>query len=256
MRLALLTALAFAVLLASSVFAYAQEDADAPPPTVSEKAAAFIAEVKGVAGKQEEKEDVKAVNRLLGYCQSPDLDDKIRKTAVGLLDKLAKDDRDAVGVLALKALGGSRGGSNAAKKLFAHIKKLTKEKEPRKNRINAAFTSLRALADPSKGTVGGIIKLMRDNDPGTAAQAVLAASGYAKAEGAVRKELFEAILKQTEGPANAAKSDPNSSQARRWNQMSSATRTAFKALGGKSFPSPAEARSWFNEHKKDREVWK
>lgn len=249
--------LALFVSVSVPVVAVAQDEEapaeEAVPP--DELASEFIKEAKKVAGKQEEADELKTITKLVQYCQMPGVEEKTREDASAVLEKFAKDDRQKVALEGLKGLGASRAGSKAAKRIFSRLGRLLKAKEPDKLLVGAAFAALGALADESKGTVNEIVKLMRDNDPETAANAIRVAASYGNAELEVRKELFEAVLKQTEGPANAAQSDPNSSAARRWNQMASATKQAFKSLSRQSFADPAEARSWFNDHKKDKEAW-
>ena len=81
-------------------------------------------------------------------------------------------------------------------------------------------------------------------------------SGYGKASGKVRKDMLEEVIKQTEGLYSAAQSTSNTTQVRKWNIIQTSAKAALRALSGQKFANPAEARTWFNDNKKNKTLWK
>ena len=140
--------------------------------------------------------------------------------------------------------------------LLGVLKKVLKGKEPSVERYGACFRALKLVADPGKNTVSALVKYLRNKSDDVIAKSLDAMAGYGKAPGKVRKQLMEEVIKQTEGLYSAAQSNANTSQRRKWNIIQTSAKSALRALSGRKFANPAEARAWFNDNKKNKALWK
>ncbi len=113
----------------------------------------------------------------------------------------------------------------------------------------ACFAALGKLASPkSIKTLTGFLKY---KEPDVIAQAANALKGYAGAPGKIRKEIFEEILKMSEGVYSKASADANSPEAKRWRVYGPAMIEAMKSVSHQDeLADPRQFRAWFNDHKK------
>lgn len=198
----------------------------------------------------------KSAKSLIMYWNSDAVTEGTKKQIPKMLADMAKDKRIKVAMAGIEGFGGLD-PKTGGKLCMSVLKKESKAKEPAVDIYGPAFDSLKKLADTSKGTVGDLIKYLRHKNDAIAAKAAYAMSGYEKSTGPVRREMVEELIKNTEGLYQQADQAPRSPQTRRWNVMKSPVLRALKALtGGQPFRNPSEARTWFNDNKKDKKLWK
>ena len=68
----------------------------------------------------------------------------------------------------------------------------------------------------------------------------------------LQQETIESLSKDLN---NAAQNNDQNAK-RKWNIVQTGIMKALNALSRQSFPNPAEARSWYNDNKKNRDLWK
>ncbi|MEN8148810.1 MAG: hypothetical protein ABFS86_03240 [Planctomycetota bacterium] len=74
-------------------------------------------------------------------------------------------------------------------------------------------------------------------------------AGYEKASGKVRKELFEEVLKSSEGVYSGF-NNSNPNLERKWNVIGEDVNEALSKLSHVKLSDPGVARKWFNDNKK------
>jgi hypothetical protein len=245
---------AFAAVLAlPAVPAFAQ---DAPPAeTPDQKAAAYLKATKAGLAKHTEAEAKSAIGELAKIYADTALSADIRKQTVELLVKYARmTSQVAVSTAAIDAFGGLS-PADGAKASLDFIQVELKNKAPNVELYSAAFRALKKLADPSKGTVAELVEYLKYKDDMVVAKACDAMSGYKAAPGKVRKELFEELVKQSEGVFAGSKQADNKTALRKWNTIQPNVVAALQALSGQQLSDPAAARAWFNDNKKNDKVW-
>jgi HEAT repeat protein len=138
---------------------------------------------------------------------------------------------------------------NALKYLDSVLKSALKAKTPQVERYEACFEALGKIASPkSIKTLTDYLKYKEDD---VIAQAARALEGYKDAKGAYRKEIFEELLKISEGLYNSAQQNTTSPQAKKWRIIGNSMMDAMKKVSRKTdLTNPQDARRWFNEVKK------
>lgn len=225
-----------------------------PNPERDAEAAKYMKELPALMPKQNEMEAKASIDRLKAIWKDPAVSAETKKGIPGLLSRFAKD-LDKVGLLvasvdALAELGPEEG----AKPILEILNRGLKVKEPSVDVYGAALRGLKKVADTSKGTLGTLVDLLKHRDNEVISKAADALAGYKDAPGKVRKELLEELIKSSEGVYNAAQSASNTNEVRKWNIINFNVMQALRALSGQQFKNPAEARAWYNDHKKDK-MW-
>lgn len=254
--LLLLTIGAFVAAAADPVAACAAPQ-DPPPakpeesPKVAE-CAQYLKELPPLMAKQNEMEAKASIEKLKGYWKDAEIPAETKKAIPGLIARYTKDlDKVALLVAGIDALA-ELGPDEGAKPILEVLNRGLKAKEPSVDVYGAALRGLKRLADPSKGTVGTLIDLLKHRENEVISKAADAIAGYKDAPGKVRKELLEELIKSTEGVFANSKNSSNTNDVRKWNMINFNVMQALRALSGQQFKDPAEARAWFNEHKKDK----
>ena len=233
------------------------EDPPAAPPaeTADQKATAFLKETKSAMSKQADADAKTAIAALVKIWKDEAVTDEVKKGVLDLLPRNAKEvDKPEVAKEAIAAFG-ELSPAEGAKLALDAIGACLKTKAPIKEYYSAGFASLKKLADPSKSTVSALVDSLKYKDDEVIGKAADAIAGYKAAPGKVRKELFEELLKQTEGVAAGAKQADNANAKRKWNIIMSNVNAAFQALSGQNLADPAAARQWFNDNKKNEKAW-
>jgi len=132
------------------------------------------------------------------------------------------------------------------------------QKVPIPNVASAGLRALGKIASPKPADVKFLSDLLKGKDD-FIADAARALGDYDKAPGAVRKEIFEDLLKISEGVySGSEKNDTN--MKRRWNIWGSDVVDAMKKLSKQNCANPIEFRKWFNSKDegggKNPKTWK
>jgi hypothetical protein len=248
----LILSLVALVLLPLAVAFAAPQDEEAP--TKDETTKAYLDDVKKQVGKQEEGPARATATKLVEIWNDAEVSDGVKKPVPGYMEKIAgsKDEMAAVaGIEGLQALG----GDDSAKALMKVLQKALKAKEPSVQVYSACLKALGAVASEDSKVVKELSKLLKHKDYDVVGKTAGAMAGYQERSGKLRKELLEECIKQSEGVYNAAQNN-DTNMKRKWNIIQSGIMKALNALSGQSFENPAAARSWYNDNKKNRDLWK
>jgi len=252
MRHLILSLVALVLLPPAAALAAPQDDAT--EPTKDDVAKQYMDEVKKDLGKQEEGPARAAATKLLEIWNDADVSEDVKKAVPGCLEKIADSKDEMAAVAGIEGLG-AIGGDDAAKGLMDVLQKALKAKEPSVQLYSACLKSLGQVASEDAKVVKELTKLLKHKDYDVVLKAANALAGYKERSGKLRKELLEEVIKQSEGVYNAAQNN-DTNMKRKWNIIQSGIMSALNALSGQSFENPAEARSWYNDNKKDRDLWK
>lgn len=233
----------------------AEDPAPVPTDPVREKAAlALAAQVKSEAAKHSDALARDAISRLAAIFEDPAVSENAKKAVVDALARYMKDfDRSSIVGTALDALAAAPRG-DAARVVIETLGRALGAKDVPADVVAASFRALKRIADPSKPTVDALLGYTRYKDYEVVASTCDAIAGYGAAPGAVRKRLFEELVKTFEGIYNGSTSDDVN--RKKWSVAGPNVTAALNALSGVSHANPAAARQWFNENKKNADVWK
>jgi hypothetical protein len=254
MKRALTLVLALSVLSAAPAAARAGQD---PPPqnppaaevTPDQKAAAYIKETRAAQARHNEVEAKAAIAELVKIQKDEKVTPETKKGVEELLVKYAGEKITAVAVAAVDAFA-ELPPEPGAKNAMEAVSRALKAKEPVQDVVTAGFRVVKKHADPGKAVVGELVDLLKHKDDAIVAKAIDAMSGYKAAPGKVRRDMFEELLKQTEGVFNNSTKADDANAKRKWNIIGSAVNSALSALSGQNLADPAAARKWYNDHKK------
>lgn len=251
-------------LLAAAPFAGpALADGDAPPaggpPKVEEPkeltkdqiAVQFMKDTKAKMAKMADQDAKAAIKRLLEIGKDKELADETKKGVPALLESFGRNDKTLVAIDAIDALG-ELGGPGAASSALGILEHSLKAKEPSVDIYGSCLRALKKLGDTKSSTVKTLQDLLKHTKDDVVGKAADALGGYKEAPGKVRRELLEELIKGTEGTCAKAKDAKNSNDVRKWNIIQSGVMNSINALSGQKFKDVQEARTWFNEHKKDK----
>ena len=220
----------------------------------TEKAEADLAKIAKGLSKMAPNAVAGTAMRLVRIWKDEQVDKEAKDPIPKLLRKIASS-RDEVAARAGVNTLAQLGPEHATKTIVKVLDRTLKAKEPSKMVYKACLMSLGRLADPSKTAVKTLVDLLKYKDADVVNGAAMALAGYGNAEGSLRKHLFEEVVKQSEGVfSGSRKGDAN--QQRRWGVIRGGVLQALHRLSGTKQQDPEQARRWFNDHKKDREVWK
>lgn len=237
--------LAFPVLaFAAPVPAFA---ADETPPSVDEQAADFVKEFKKNARKLSEGELIQGVDKLAEYYKSPEVEEKTKKDVLEGIEKACGVREATVIVHVLRTCGDL--GEETLKIVLPVVSKEVDAKEPRVEVYEEGLKSLGKIHSENKLAIKILTDLLKHNEPTIVMHAIRALGGYAPASGEVRKELFEEVLKASEGTYSASQGTDQNAK-RKWNVIGDDVKETLTKLSGVAIETPVQARSWFNDNKK------
>jgi hypothetical protein len=223
--------------------------------TPADQAAKAIEEIKAAQPKQDETAAKASITKLLEYWRDGLLAAEVKKPIPDLIHNYAKmTDKAPISIAGLDALG-ELGPDVGAKPVRDILAKALEAKEPSAEIYGACFRNLKKLADQSKATTGMLVDLLKRKENDVISRAADTLAGYKNAKGAVRKDLMEEVLKIGESAAAQAKDGKNTAAVNKWNTIKGGVMAALNALSWQNFVDPNEARSWFNDHKKDAKIW-
>lgn len=235
--------------------ALAQEKPPEPAaPTRNDEAVKLLEDVKARATKHDEAEAKAAVAKLVEYWKDKDVLPETKKLIPDAIERYARQDRVAVSVPAIDALG-ELSPEEGAKSIRAVLEREIKAKQPSLDVYGACLRGLKKLADPSKGTTELLVDLLKRKESDIVSKAADAISGYKDAPGKVRRDLLEEVLKTGESAFQAAQSGKDSAATAKWSTIQNGVMAALRSLSGQNFSDPVAARKWFNDHKKDAKIW-
>jgi len=243
-----------ALLVLPVVAALAAPQDEPPAPTKDDVAKEYFEAIKKDVGKQDEGAARAATEKLVEIWKDAEVTEDVKKEIPDLLEKIADSKEEMAAVAGIEGLG-TIGGDDAAKALTKVLDKALKAKEPSVQLYSACLKSLGEVASEDAKVVKALVKLLKHKDHDVVGKTAGALAGYKERDGKLRKELLEECIKQSEGVYNAAQNN-DTNMKRKWNIIQSGIMSALNALSGQTFENPAAARSWYNDHKKDRDLWK
>lgn len=241
-----LTVFAIAALLLAPV-ARAEEE-EAPDP--NELAEDYAKEFKKAYKDMSEADLIAGVDKLVAFYNDPAVDDDGAKDDLleGLQTAALRVKSNVVVIHVLKKAQEIK-NEDILKVILPTLKRELSQKTPDIQVYEAALATLGALHFENKLAINELTDLLKHKDDVVVSAAIRAISGYGEASGNVRKDLFEEVLKISEGVYSGAQaSNPN--LERKWNVISADVKDALTRLSGVKMDNPVAARSWFNDNKK------
>lgn len=239
--------------------ALADGDGGAPPKapdapkelTKDEAAAKYLKETGSQLSKMADQDAKAAIKKLLELWKDKELGDDTKKPIPGLLEKFGRNDKTLVAIDAIDALG-ELGGPAGAPSVLGILEHSLKAKDPSVDIYGSCLRALEKLADTKASTLKTLQDLLKHSKDDVVGKAAHTLAGYKEAPGKVRRDLLEELIKSTEGTCAKARDAKNANDVRKWNIIQGGVMLAANALSGQKFKDVQEARTWFNEHKKDK----
>jgi hypothetical protein len=218
-------------------------------PTLDEKAEDYAKSFKKEYKKMPSAQLIEAVDKMMEFYANKDVTDKGARKA--LLDGIARaaSVRDKAVVAHVMKQGAKLEEEDALKILLPTLSRELAQKVPNESVYEAALSSLAKIRSEHKLAIKTLTKLLKDKDNVLVGLAARTIAGYKDASGRTRKELFEEVLKATEGVYSGAQNQ-NQTLERKWNVIEQDVMDALQKLSGAKLQDPAQARSWFNDNKK------
>jgi hypothetical protein len=214
-------------------------------------AAQYLKDLKTQLSKIADADAKAAIKKLVEIWKDKDVTDDTKKPVPDLLEHFGKDDKTLVAIDGIAALG-DIGAAEGAAPVLRILDRALKAKDPSVDVYGGCLSALKRLADTKPATVKTLSDLLKNKSDDVVSKSADAIAGYKDAPGKVRRDLLEELIKATEGTSAQAKDPKNSGQVRKWNIIQTNVMAGLKALSGQQFKDVAEARQWFNQHKKDK----
>lgn len=227
--------------------------ADETPPSVTDQAEEFAKEFKKNFKKLSEGELIQGVDKLAEYYLNPEVEEKSRKDMLEGIQKASAARETSVVVHVMRKCGDL--GEESLKIIAPILAREVDAKEPRPEVYEEALKSMGKIHSENKIAIKTLTDLLKHNEATVVMHAIRAIGGYGPASGATRKELFEEVLKASEGTYSASQGTDQNAK-RKWNVIGEDVKETLTKLSGVAIDTPVVARTWFNEHKKaswDRE---
>ena len=226
-----------------------------PPADASQAkdaaAAQYLKDLKGQLAKMADADAKAAIKKLVEIWKDKDVTEETKKAVPDLLEHFGKDEKALVAIDAIDGLG-EIGAAEGSPPVLRILDRSLKGKDPSVDIYGSCLRAMKKLADTKASTIKALTDLLKNKYDDVVGKAADAMAGYKDAPGKVRRDLLEELIKSTEGTAAQAKDPKNSGQVRKWNIIQTNVMAALKALSGQGFKDVAEARQWFNAHKKDK----
>ena len=215
-----------------------------PKPPTLEEVKEFCKQYEDSLKKMTDEDAIAGVEKSRGWFANPGTADDAKKEIVGLMKKvLEAKSRESLLEAACKALGDF--GDDGVVLLKYAVDRAMGQKVPTSGVIRAGLPALGKIASPKTADVKFLTDLLKKEDEfiGDAANAL---AGYGKAPGSVRRDIFEELLKMSEGVFS--KSEANDQPAkRRWNIWGTDVVEALQKVSRQNWQKPTEFRKWFND---------
>jgi len=240
------------LMLAALVFSFpvlAEED----EPTINEEAEDFAKDFKKNIKRLTEGELFEGIDKIAEYYMNAEVDDKgARKAIMEAFAKAAVHKNKAVVAHFAKIC--EKLDTGIVKLVVLVLQKELKARVPSDQVYEPALDTIGKLHSEDPKVVKMLTDLYKNKDSSIISRAFYASSLYGPASGNTRKEMFEEVVKQTEGTHAASQSNDETAK-RKWTICG---RDAMDALNALSVPprtvpdfaTPADARKWFNDNKK------
>ena len=224
---------------------YAKEDEE---PSASDKAEAYAKDFKKNAKNMTSSEQMEAIDKLVGYYTDKAVTEKGAKKAImdGLSKMTVVRDKNVIAHTMKKV---AAMGEDSVKLVLPTLNRELTQKAPDESVYEAALATLAKIRSENKLVIKTLTKLLKDKENEIVGLAARAIAGYEGSSGKVRKELFEEVLKSTEGVYSGAQGQ-NQTLERKWNVIGDDAVDALSKLAHVKLADPAVARKWFNENKK------
>ena len=217
-------------------------------PTISEKATDYAKSFKKEYKKMASAQQIEAIDKMVAYYTNKEVTEK--KARKALLEGISKGtivkDKTVVAHVMKKA---ALIGEDSLKILLPTLNRELSQKAPNESIYETALESLGKIHSPNKMATKTLTKLLNNKDNTIVGLAARAIAGYGQSSGKIRKELFEEVLKSTEGVYSGAQSQ-NQTLERKWNIIEDDVMSALQKLSHAKIQDPAAARGWFNKNKK------
>lgn len=214
-------------------------------------AAQYMKDLKAQLSKIADADAKTAIKKLVEIWKDKEVTDETKKAVPDLLEHFGRDDKALVAIDGLDALS-ELGAAEGTAPVLRILDRALKAKDPSVDIYGSCLRALKKLADVKPATIKSLTDLLKSKYDDVVGKTADTISGYNNAPGKVRRELLEEVIKATEGTSGAAKDPKNAGQVRKWNIIQTNVMSALKALSGQQFKDVAEARTWFNQHKKDK----
>ncbi len=221
------------------------EKVKTPEELKAEEIRAFLKQYEEMLAKMTDEDAIGGLEKMKVWY----LDPKVGEAEKGAIMKtfsakvIKQRGREAYLEAACKALA-DMGGESAVGLLRYLVDFSLNQKTVISNVARAGLAGLGKLASTKPGDVKFLMDLLKGKDEfvGDVARAI---GGYAKAPGAIRRDLFEELLKRSEG--TFSKSEANDNNAKRsWNIWGTEIIDAMAKLSKQNFTKPPEFRKWLN----------
>ncbi len=229
-----------------------KKPADGEKPPEGEKPAApdeteikeFCKDYEAKLSKMVDEEAMQGIDKLQAWYVHAEVPEGAKKAILGSVGKALKlRNREAVTEKLAKALADF--GEEGVGFLRYIVDTSLKQKAPPSGVVTAAFKSLGKIASPKAADVKWLTDHLKKDDD-VISKAAHALAGYAGAPGAVRRDIFEELLKMSEGVFNAQNGNDPAAK-RRWNIWGEDVVEAMQKLSRQNWTKPPEFRTWFNE---------
>lgn len=209
-----------------------------------EEIKAFLKQYEEQLSKMTEADAIAGIDKLKGWFLDAKTPEDGKKVIIKAFStKVVRQHKEAYLEAAAKALGDMPGDESVTL-----LKYLVDSALNQKNVVaavaRAGLAGLGKHASLKQGDLKFLLDLLKGKDE-FISEVARALGGYAKAPGAVRKDIFEELLKRSEG--TFSKSEANDNNAKRaWNIWGSEVVDGMKKLSRQNFEKPPEFRKWFN----------
>jgi len=246
--------LGVALLLAPGTFAAAApQDLPAKPPEKvktpeelkAEEIKAFLKQYEEQLSKMTDEDAIAGIGKLKAWYVDPKTPDDSKSAIMKTFStKVVRQHGEAYLEAACKALG-EMGGDTSVQLLKMMVDRAINQKVPVNNVAAAGLASMGKIASPKPGDVKFLTDLLKGKDA-FIGHAALALGGYGNAPGALRRDIFEELLKNCEG--TYSKSENNDNNAKKsWNIWGSEIIEALKKVSRQKWEKPPEFRTWWNK---------
>jgi hypothetical protein len=244
------------LLLTIGVLAGPALAADEEEPTANDLAEEFAKEFKKTYKKLPEGELFDQINKLVEFLKNEQVDDKRARKA--LLDGLSRVSavREKNVVAHVMKQCAELGEEVVGIVVNTLLKEIKKERVPHEDVYENALDTLGKIRSENPKVVKTLTDLLKYKQDDVIARTAYALSFYVEASGRVRKEIFEELLKLFEGVYSSAQANPSGPMKNKWTIVGEDVMLALNKLSvppreRADFPNPADARQWFNDHKKE-----
>ncbi len=235
------------------VFAEGEGEEAPPAPTPNDEAKAFADQFLETMKKKSSAEIIEELDKVVAFYKNENVNDpKVKDSLVDCVAKATTANDKLVVAQAMKKCGEM--DDKAVNIAVVTLQRELKAKVPDDRVYEAALEAIGKLRSESPAVLKVLMDLLKNKDDAVISRAAYAISLYEGASGKVRKELFEEVLKNSEGVYAGSQSN-NENMKRRWTIIGDDIVLALNKLSvppreGGDLSNPADARKWYNDHKK------